>query len=288
MGKSHFFDVDIATKYGVNAAIILNNLRFWIDHNKANGKHFHEGRFWTYNTVAAFEELFPYMGRKQIANALKKLEEAGLILTGNYNQIAYDRTKWYALTDAAEALLNHAASQDAVSAPSIVPKGEMENAEKENGFNQKGKSKGQKGATYTRYNTYELPESKPDNTTHQVAALWAIYPKKQGGTPEKQKASKALRAAIEAGDKLEDITDGIKRYAAYCKASGIETRYIKRLSAFISGGLYLDEYESPKGREDLAAVLTQGQGSNVPFTDQERAEAEELQARLREKYRKKA
>lgn len=90
--------MDIAAKYGLHAAIILNNLQFWISKNEANETNFFDGYYWTFNSVRAYKELFPYLSDRQIAYALKKLEEEGLIISGNYNKSSYDRTKWYAIT----------------------------------------------------------------------------------------------------------------------------------------------------------------------------------------------
>lgn len=95
----HNFETNIAEKYGINAAIILQNMYYWIEKNRANEKHFHDGYYWTYNSMKAFEELFPYMSNKQIRGALKKLEDDGIIIDGNYNNSPYDRTKWYAITE---------------------------------------------------------------------------------------------------------------------------------------------------------------------------------------------
>jgi len=93
----HLFDVENAKKYGVAAAVILYNLKYWILKNKANQKHFHDGRTWSYNSVRAFEKLFPYLTKKQIWGAIQKLIKEGVILTGNYNLKPYDRTLWYSL-----------------------------------------------------------------------------------------------------------------------------------------------------------------------------------------------
>lgn len=94
---NHSFDVDIAKQYGVECAIILYHIDFWIQKNEANGKHFHDGKYWTYNSIKAFAELFPYWSESQINRILKKLEDAELISVGNYNHSSYDRTKWYSL-----------------------------------------------------------------------------------------------------------------------------------------------------------------------------------------------
>ena len=93
------FDTDIAALYGVDESIMIANLQFWIRKNEANGKHFHDGRFWTYNSIEAFTKLFPFWTARQIRRVLKSLEEKGVIVTGNYNTSAYDRTTWYAFGD---------------------------------------------------------------------------------------------------------------------------------------------------------------------------------------------
>lgn len=93
------FDIDIAALYGVDESIMIFNLQFWIRKNEANGKHFHDGRFWTYNSIEAFTKLFPFWTARQIRRVLKSLEEKGVIVTGNYNTSAYDRTTWYAFAD---------------------------------------------------------------------------------------------------------------------------------------------------------------------------------------------
>ena len=91
----HSFDPEIAKKVGVNAAVIYQNIVWWTQKNAANGRHNHDGRHWTYNSIKAFDALFPYMTSKQIRTALDKLEDAGLILSGVFNKAGYDRTKWY-------------------------------------------------------------------------------------------------------------------------------------------------------------------------------------------------
>ena len=101
----HSFDTEIAAKYGIVEAILLNNFAFWLVKKKANNQDLHDGRYWTYNSIKAFKALFPYLTDNQLRRALNKLVEENLVVTGNYNQKAYDRTLWYALTDEAMEIL---------------------------------------------------------------------------------------------------------------------------------------------------------------------------------------
>lgn len=107
MPTYHCFSVEIAVRYGILEAVLLENIKYWVDKNRANGKNIFDGRPWTYNSVKAFTELFPYASDGQIRRALKKLESEGLLLTGNYNKLPYDRTIWYALTDYAETIFSN-------------------------------------------------------------------------------------------------------------------------------------------------------------------------------------
>jgi hypothetical protein len=91
----HSFDPDIAATVGVNAAVIYQNIVYWTEKNAANDKHFYDGRYWTYNSIAAFKQLFPYLSESQIRTALGKLEDVGLIVSGIFNKMGADRTKWY-------------------------------------------------------------------------------------------------------------------------------------------------------------------------------------------------
>ena len=101
----HSFDIDIAAEYGIECAVLLKHLYFWIKKNEANDENFFDGRYWTYNSVKAFSVLFPYMTERKVRYTLEKMEEQGLIVVGNYNKSQYDRTKWYALTDLAYSIL---------------------------------------------------------------------------------------------------------------------------------------------------------------------------------------
>lgn len=93
----HVFNIEDAEKYGVDAAIILYNLKFWLDHNKANGTHINDGYVWSYNSAKAMADLFPYWTSNKIQKLMKKLEKDGVVIVGNYNKMAYDKTKWYTL-----------------------------------------------------------------------------------------------------------------------------------------------------------------------------------------------
>jgi DNA-binding PadR family transcriptional regulator len=122
---NHSFNTYIAKNYGIECAIILENIYFWCKKNEANG-HLTNGEPWTYNSVKAFNELFDYLSASAITRALKKLEENGLIKTGCFNTNSYDRTKWYCITDKAKEFFD-VCNQQKKSDESICQNGEWNN-----------------------------------------------------------------------------------------------------------------------------------------------------------------
>lgn len=120
---NHSFNIDIAKKYGIEEAILLENIFFWIEKNEANESkfHFHEGKYWTFNTAEAFSKIFPYMNSTKVFRVMKHLEEAGLIECGVFNAFKQDRTKWFTLTPYAYTFfkMNYAFIQNELTLPDI-------------------------------------------------------------------------------------------------------------------------------------------------------------------------
>jgi hypothetical protein len=95
----HKFDIEHARLYGIEEAILLSNLAFWVVRNRANGENFREGKTWSYNSVRAFSELFPYMSKDRIRRTLESLLKQGVLVSGTYNEDPKNRTLWYAFAD---------------------------------------------------------------------------------------------------------------------------------------------------------------------------------------------
>lgn len=93
----HSFDTDIAEVLGIEAAVLLFNLEFWLKKNQANERHFYDGRYWTYNSVKAWQELFPYMTKDVIRKRLDLLAQKGVLLKGSFSSDRRDRTAWYTI-----------------------------------------------------------------------------------------------------------------------------------------------------------------------------------------------
>ena len=97
---------ELATLLGLNEAIVLQQVHYWCNHNERAGNNFRDGYYWCFNAYTKWHEEFPWWGDKTIRTTFRKLENLGLLVTGNYNRVKMDRTKWYRIDyDALDALI---------------------------------------------------------------------------------------------------------------------------------------------------------------------------------------
>lgn len=134
--RAHAFNVGIAKDHSPSIALFIGHLAYWAEKNLSNNKNIHDGLVWSFDTLDALCDQFPYFTRRQIETMIKNSVEAGLVAKGNYNQTQYDRTCWYALTPAAYDYLPHLSSEKYINRLflSISQNGEMEFAEWGNRF----------------------------------------------------------------------------------------------------------------------------------------------------------
>jgi hypothetical protein len=85
---------ELACEIGLNESMILLQLEFWI---RLSGKKQKDGRFWIYESLTDFREIFPFLSTATINRAIHSLEEKKLIHVDNFNALKFDRTRWFAL-----------------------------------------------------------------------------------------------------------------------------------------------------------------------------------------------
>lgn len=97
--KVHVFHIEDAERYGIKGAVILQNIRTWLDTNKAKGRNIREGRVWTYNKRKAFTNYHPYLTEHQIRYQLEKLEEAGILVSKRLDKHNWDQVLYYSINE---------------------------------------------------------------------------------------------------------------------------------------------------------------------------------------------
>ena len=121
------FNIEAARRFGVDGAVLLQGMAAWISKNRANERHFHDGRWWTYNSQDALVNLFPFWSRRQIQRIVKALNTEGALLLGNYSDGSFHNTTWYALSDEVLELLGAgecASASLSAGMPGIGPEGQ--------------------------------------------------------------------------------------------------------------------------------------------------------------------
>lgn len=239
----HSFDIEIATEYGIECAILLKNIFYWVEKNRANGKHFHDGEYWTYNSVKAFSELFPYITEKKIRTALKNLEKNGFLKTGNYNKSAYDRTTWYSVTEEGKCLLlkrnNH------------LPSGKMEDTKKENEFAPEGEPIPDIKPYINTNNTHSQSE-RIEELEENFSKIYAIYPRKLGRTKAFANYQKWLSGRKVNGRTVRltnrQMYIAVYHYVEQCKREETRIEYYKHFDTLM--GVQLLDYLSKEELED--------------------------------------
>lgn len=136
----HYFNTMVAKEVGLNAAVIFENLSYWIKQNAKNGRNFKDNKYWTYTTQSDLASQFDYLSVKQVRTAIGKLTEHGYIEVGIYNKMKIDKTHWYTLTEKGASVSNEGESER--------PKGQSLKTQKAIGFDVSGSA---------------IPISKTDN-----------------------------------------------------------------------------------------------------------------------------
>lgn len=116
------FSPRLAAKIGLQEAIVIYQFDYWIQKNIEKEQNYNDGFYWTYNTYEKWHEQFPYCHVNTIKNAIKNLEEQGLIITANYNKRGMDRTKWYRVNYERLGVVLNASSESNDENTAIVQK----------------------------------------------------------------------------------------------------------------------------------------------------------------------
>lgn len=155
----HQFCPVVAKEFGVNIAIFLQNLAFWTQTNLANEKHIYDGYCWTYNTLKAFQKIFPYFSKQNLETIINSCLKHGLIIKGNYNKIKYDRTAWYALTPKTFEYFKHFVDSECINLLGEAFKAISY-------FQEIDFPKSRNGNLETKK---PIPDNKPDNKTDSIS-----------------------------------------------------------------------------------------------------------------------
>lgn len=85
----------LAVRAGLNEAIILQQIHYWLNPKRHSGKVI-DGTRWIFNSYQQWQEQFPFWTQKVIGDAIRSLEKQGALRSRqDLNAKGSDRSKWY-------------------------------------------------------------------------------------------------------------------------------------------------------------------------------------------------
>lgn len=210
MSAHHGFDPEVAADVGMSAAVIYQNIVFWCSKNAANNRNEHDGRHYTYNSISAFEELFPYLSAKQIRVALDKLESEGYIGTACLNKSPMDRTKWYCV------------------------KRQKDLPSRANGFAPEGRA-----IPDNKPDIKHTPRAREEISQKHLDAIWKAYPEAGKVSAAPANLPFYLKGPVTWLGGAEAVLAAVVAYAAACRKEDTKP---KSLVNFLSDRALVERY----------------------------------------------
>ena len=223
----------VAERYGFEEAVFLDSIVYWYRTNRANNHNFRDGRWWTYNSIRAFEDIFPWWSAKQIRRIAASCREQGAIIAGEFNEDRRDRSLWYTPGDELLALYG----LDAETGKCTCPNGQMQSPERADSFAHLGECNIRKPCNYhedtnmdpptpqaaagrlpeadkpkpkTRARRSRLKKSVPTHAPERFEQFWAAYP----GGGSRLKAVEEWDALAPDDELINEMAKALKRQMA--------------------------------------------------------------------------
>lgn len=183
----------LAVKIGLNEAVVLQQIHYWL----SISKHQFEGRKWVYNTYQDWQNQVPFWSVSTIKRTILSLERQGFLLTGNWNLLKMDQTKWYTI----DYLKLEELDEDEI----VLPSGQLEPL---SGQTEPEISSGRSGEE-ARLNL-PIPEITSKITTEKKLPIVEIIQylnqkTKADYKPSTHKTQELISARVREGFNLEDF-----------------------------------------------------------------------------------
>lgn len=251
-------DQELATVIGLNEAIVLQQLNYWL-HSKSAKKI--NDKWWVYNTYENWKKQnFPFWSVATIRRTFSSLEKKEVVVSANFNRAGFDKTKWYSIDETKlNQLMSSACDQNEQTICSNIADGTDQNEH-----------------TYTRDYTETTSDTNKNSDKSQVTYQQSQSTKKEDKSepiPYKEiidylnqktgahykASSKANQRLIQArwheGYTLQDFKTVINNKAFEWQASPKMWRYMRPATLFSSK---FDDYLNANNLDNARKEPTTG------------------------------
>lgn len=210
----------LAKKIGLNEAIVLQQVLYWIKNPKAGV--FIGGYKWVYNSIPQWAEQFPFWSEATIKRTLSSLRDKKCLVAEQLSSDARDKTLYYRLSD-------KIISDLCIGSICTDAKGQYDQI-----------------PIYTKTTTNtndEISQKQLSNSSHEATFedFWKQYPRKIS----KANARKSWLRIKPDADLLKTILDAVskqKRSDQWVKDNG---KFIPHAATWLNNERWLDELEQP-------------------------------------------
>ncbi|PLR95737.1 conserved phage C-terminal domain-containing protein [Bacillus sp. T33-2] len=222
----------LAKKIGLNEALFLQQVHYWL----VRSSHEIEGEKWIYNTYKDWQDQLSFWSESTIKRTIKSLEDKGYLISGNWNRLKLDKTKWYSIDyKKVEALDMAASSQFGQSCRQADPSGISNSPMEEAGL------------------ARAIPEITTENTTEKDIPYKEIidYLNRKTNSTYKaftRKTRELIRARWNEGFRLEDFIKVIDLKAAEWLNDPQWSKYLRPETLF---GVKFESYLNQKSNKKL-------------------------------------
>lgn len=213
----------LAKLIGLNEAIILQQIHYWLDNKGCKGLH-SKGRKWIYNTVSQWQEQFPFFSPSTIKRTMLELRNLDLIFVEQLSENGRDTTNYYSINyEKIDSL-------------------EMDQSEqpREVNLNSLGGSNWSppnRTETTTKTTTKKPRASLADDGGEHFKTFWSAYPKKAGKDAAK-KAFVKRKFDEQAFEKVMAALNEQKASEQWVKDAG---QFIPHPATWLNQGRFDDE-----------------------------------------------
>jgi hypothetical protein len=244
---NHSFNITLADRYGIEGSILIEHLYWWIHKNECEEEETmtKNGRVWCYSSAKGFNRYIPYMTPKKIWRELKRLEERGVLITGNFNTKPTNQTLWYSFSDEFQ--------KEMVSLGYDFPK--MENAISKNGKSNNIINNNNLIENNIIENKKRLSNDNQKMPDELFISFWEKYGYKRG-----------KKDAVDAWKKLskQDKEDAIEAISVYKEDCRICERQMRQPSVYLNKRTWEDDFTNngklskEEPTEETAVIYPEG------------------------------
>lgn len=92
-GSKLMIEPILATKLGLNEAIFIGLLHYWI----TKSKHKIDNKKWVFNSISSWQEQLPFLSERTIKRTIANLKELGFIVVKKMDKNPLNQTNWYSI-----------------------------------------------------------------------------------------------------------------------------------------------------------------------------------------------